>query len=175
VSSQVAWRLAVARRAAAVSAEKPKVAIVAAVGSVGAGIADEWSDLEQDIYWHAPPTDDDRRRPIERLDGRNERFWDFSAHEEEWGEEYALGDLGVGISSFLVDSARRFIDLGALREPAPTGAQVDGRWLHRAGWRACARGRSRTGDGGGWGVRALMTRSAMRVAAGRSPLGTACA
>jgi hypothetical protein len=79
----------------------------------GRGTADEWSDLELDIYWHAPPTDDDRRRPIERLDGRIERFWDFSEHEEEWGEEYALGDLGVSISSFLVDSARRFIDLGA--------------------------------------------------------------
>lgn len=151
------------------------VGSVGSVGSVGAGTADEWSDLEQDIYWHAPPTDDDRRRPIDRLDGRIERFWDFSAHEEEWGEEYALGDLGVGISSFLVDSARRFIDLGAWREPAPTGAQVDGRWLHRAGWRACARGCRPTRDGGGCGVRALMTRSLTRVAAGRSPLGTAWA
>ena len=81
-------------------AENPKVAIVAAVGSVSAGTADGWSNLELDIYWHAPPTDDDRRRPIERLDGRIERFWDLREHEEEWGEEYALGDLGVGISSF---------------------------------------------------------------------------
>lgn len=124
MSSQVAWRLVVARRAGAVYVENPKVAAVAVAGSVGAGTADEWSDLELDVYWHAPPTDDDRRRPIERLDGRIEQFWPYSEHEEEWGEEYVLGELGVGISSFLVDSARRFVHRTVVDGDPATLAQI---------------------------------------------------
>ena len=55
---------------------------------------------------------DRRERPRLRSvnpEARAGRAWQPD-HEEEWGEEYAIGDLGVGISSFLVDSARRFID-----------------------------------------------------------------
>src|SRR5262245_27178906 len=106
----MSWRMDVARRAAAVYAENPDVAAGGVAGSVGAGIADEWSDLELDVYWHTPPTDVDRRRPIERLGGSVERFWAYSEEEEEWGEEYSLDDaggLGVGISSFLVGTAER--------------------------------------------------------------------
>ena len=123
-SSHSTWRLDVARRAAAVYAENPKVAVVVAAGSVGAGTADEWSDLELDLYWHAPPGDDERRRPIERLGGRVERFWPFSEHEEEWGEEYSLDGLGVGISSFTVDTAQRFLHRVTVDGDPATPAQM---------------------------------------------------
>jgi hypothetical protein len=89
LSSHTTWRLDVARRVAAVYAGNPKVAATAAVGSVGSGIADEWSDLELDIYWHAPPSDEDRRRPIDVLGGHVEQSWPYSERDEEWGEEYS--------------------------------------------------------------------------------------
>lgn len=90
-------------------ARNPKVAAIAAAGSVGAGIADQWSDLELDIYWHESPTDEERRRPIEVLGGEIDEYWPYDEEYEEWSEEYSLGGLGVGISSFVVDTARRFI------------------------------------------------------------------
>jgi hypothetical protein len=63
---------------AAVYAGNPKVAATAAAGSVGSGLADEWSDLELDVYWHAPPTDDDRRHPIDVLGGDIEQYWPYT-------------------------------------------------------------------------------------------------
>lgn len=118
------WRLDVARAAAAVYASNPKIAAVAAAGSVGAGLADEWSDLEIDLYWHRAPDDDDRRRPIELLGGELETYWPYSAEEEEWGEEYRIGQLKVGISGFLVESAERFLDLVTNEGDPNTNAQM---------------------------------------------------
>ncbi len=51
----VAWRMAVARRAAAAYTGNPKLAAFAVAGSVGSGLADRFSDLEIDCYWHEPP------------------------------------------------------------------------------------------------------------------------
>lgn len=133
---------------AAVYAGNPKVAATAAAGSVGSGLADEWSDLELDVYWHAPPTDDDRRHPIDVLGGDIEQYWPYDADEEEWGEEYSLGGLGVGVSSFAVESVRRFIRrvtvegdpapivqvrVAAIRAAAPlTGVDLLAEWKQRA-------------------------------------------
>ena len=122
--SQRRWRLEVARLAAGVYAQNPKVAAVVAAGSVAAGIDDEWSDLELDLYWLAGPTDADRREPIALLNGAIEQFWDYSPEEEEWGEEYRVGGLGVGISSFLVESAERFLDRVGVEGDPSTNAQM---------------------------------------------------
>jgi hypothetical protein len=51
------WRLAVARRAAAAYTLNPKLAALTVAGSVGAGLADRFSDLEPDCYWSAGPSD----------------------------------------------------------------------------------------------------------------------
>jgi hypothetical protein len=101
--------MSVARRAAALYAANAKVAAVVAAGSVGSGRADKWSDLELDIYWHESPTDEDRRAPIDALGGAIHQFWPFSEREEEWGEEYDVDGLSIGISSFTVDTAERFL------------------------------------------------------------------
>jgi hypothetical protein len=63
-----AWRMAVARRAAAGYGENPGLAALAVAGSVGAGVADRFSDLELDCYWFRPPTEADRLAA-----GRNRR------------------------------------------------------------------------------------------------------
>ena len=71
-----AWRMAIARRAAAGGYEGNRnVAALAVAGSVGAGLADRFSDLELDCYWVRPPASAERLAPgltperlAERLD-----------------------------------------------------------------------------------------------------------
>jgi hypothetical protein len=106
-----AWRLEVARAAAAAYAPNQRLAAMAAAGSVGSGLADRYSDLELDCYWHEPPADRDRLDPVERLGGQVEAFWEFDSDEEEWSEDYRLGPLHVTISNFTVATVERFLDL----------------------------------------------------------------
>src|ERR1700689_5253713 len=78
-SMHASWRLAVARTAADAYAGNRRLAAFVVAGSVGAGLADEFSDLELDCYWSEPPSDRDRLAPIDSLGGRLEAFWDFDA------------------------------------------------------------------------------------------------
>jgi uncharacterized protein DUF4037 len=111
----VVWRLAEAERAASAYARNERVAAVAAAGSVGSGLADRFSDLELDCYWHEPPSDGDRLAPIEQLGGQIEAFWEFDDYEQEWSEDYQLGRLHVTLSNFPVASMEGFIDDVVLR------------------------------------------------------------
>jgi ADP-ribose pyrophosphatase YjhB (NUDIX family) len=116
-----AWRMAVARRVAEAYAGNPNVAALAVAGSVGAGLADRFSDLELDCYWARPPTDADRLRPVEAAGGSLLALWDFDEDDEEWSEDYRVGQLDVTVSNFLVSSVGRFLDdvvLAASTEPA---------------------------------------------------------
>jgi hypothetical protein len=110
-----AWRLALAERAARVYAGNEKLAAFTVSGSVGTGLADRFSDLELDCYWFAPPGDADRLDPIHRLGGDLEAIWDYDSDEEEWSDDYRLGQLDVTVSSFLVGTIDRFLDDVALR------------------------------------------------------------
>jgi hypothetical protein len=83
-----AWRLAVAEQAARAYASNDKLAALAAAGSVGAGLADRFSDLELDCYWVDPPDDLDRSGPVHALGGDLEALWDYDSDEEEWSDEY---------------------------------------------------------------------------------------
>jgi Domain of unknown function (DUF4037) len=104
------WRLAVARRAAAAYTPNPKLAALTVAGSVGAGLADRFSDLELDCYWSAGPSDQDRTGPIEALGGSLTALWDYDPDEEEWSEDYRLGELDVTVSNFLTSTVDRFLD-----------------------------------------------------------------
>lgn len=95
------WRLEVARRIEQ-HYDSPRVAVVAVAGSVGAGVADRWSDLELDCYWWEPPTDADRRGPIDRLGAELDGIWDYDRDDEEWSEDYRVDQLPVTISNFTV-------------------------------------------------------------------------
>jgi len=66
---QARWRMAVARQAAQVYAENRGLAAMAVAGSVGAGLADQFSDLELDCYWLRPPADEERLAPVRALAG----------------------------------------------------------------------------------------------------------
>ncbi|HWG13853.1 MAG TPA: DUF4037 domain-containing protein [Streptosporangiaceae bacterium] len=105
-----AWRMAVARRAAAVYTQNPKLAALTVAGSVGAGLADQFSDLELDCYWSAPPDDRDRTGPVQTLGGTLAALWEYDPDEEEWSEDYRLGNLDVTVSNFLTGTVERFLD-----------------------------------------------------------------
>jgi hypothetical protein len=111
----VAWRLDVARRVAAGYRAGAPIAALTVAGSVGAGLADRYSDLELDCYWTEPPSDQDRRHPADVAGGVLTGFWDYDADDAEWSEDYQLGDLGVTVSNFTVGTVEAFLDDVTLR------------------------------------------------------------
>ena len=106
----VAWRMEAARRAAGVYSRNPKLAALTVAGSVGAGVADQFSDLELDCYWSAPVSDQDRTGPVRALGGTLTTLWDYDADEEEWSDDFRLGELDVTVSNFLTSTVDRFLD-----------------------------------------------------------------
>jgi hypothetical protein len=115
VNVHAAWRLVLAERAAQVYASNEKLAALTVSGSVGTGRADRFSDLELDCYWFTPPGEADRLDPIHRLGGELEAIWDYDSGEEEWSDDYRLGELDVTVSNFLVRTIDRFLDDVILR------------------------------------------------------------
>ena len=144
-----AWRLAQARRAAQAYQPNPKLAALAVAGSVGSGLADQFSDLELDCYWFSAPCDSDRTDPIHALGGDLTALWDYDQDEEEWSEDYRLGELDVTVSNFLTGTIERFLDqvvqqadtdpvkhmrLAALQRSRPLlGAELVASWRSQAG------------------------------------------
>lgn len=61
----VTRRFAIAERAASAYIANPHVAAVLVAGSVARGLADTFSDIELDVYWSSPPTDDERVSAVE--------------------------------------------------------------------------------------------------------------
>jgi Domain of unknown function (DUF4037) len=102
--------MAVAERAAAAYAGNGKLAVLAVAGSVGAGLADRFSDLELDCYWSRPPGPADRTGPISVLGGELTGFWDYDEGDREWSEDYLLGGLGVTVSNFTTGTVEQFLD-----------------------------------------------------------------
>jgi hypothetical protein len=148
VNVHAAWRMAVAERAARAYAGNGKLAALAVAGSVGTGLADRFSDLELDCYWSSPPGDADRTGPIGALGGGLTGFWEYDPGDQEWSEDYLLGDLGVTVSNFLTGTVQRFLDdvvlnadtspvkhmrLAALQRSRPlVGAELITSWRARA-------------------------------------------
>ena len=141
--------MAVARRIAGTYTGNPSIAALAVAGSVGAGLADRFSDLELDCYWVRPPTDADRLRPVRAVDGSLLALWDYDEDDEEWSEDYRVGELDITVSNFLVSSIERFLDnvileastdpvthmrLAAVQRSHPLiGAELMASWRARAG------------------------------------------
>lgn len=99
-----------AKRVAGTYAGNPNVAALAVAGSVGAGLADRFSNLELDCYWFRPPVDADRLGPVEAMGGTLLALRDFDEDDEEWSEDYRVGELDITVSNFLVGSIERFLD-----------------------------------------------------------------
>jgi hypothetical protein len=101
------WRLEKGKQIAALYAKNPKLAALVVAGSVGRNWADEWSDIELDLFWNEPPTDDDRKSVIETFHGTIEYY--FPLEEFEWSDAYFVDGLKIEVSSFLVTTMDEFI------------------------------------------------------------------
>ena len=121
-----------AEHAARAYAANDKLAALTAAGSVGAGLADRFSDLELDCYWAGPPGDLDRSGPVHLLGGELEALRDYDRDEQEWSDDYRLGDLEVTVSSFLVSTIGRFIDDVVLRADTDPVKHMRMAALHRS-------------------------------------------
>jgi predicted nucleotidyltransferase len=97
----IARRRAIARRAAAQYASNPAVAAVLVAGSVARGLADDLSDIELDIYWRRPPTDDERLAAVEGAGW--ERVY-AEKDEHEWADGYRIDGVKLDASSFLTST-----------------------------------------------------------------------
>lgn len=143
------WRMGVAERAAGVYAGNRNLAALAVAGSVGAGTADRFSDLELDCYWVRPPADAERLAPVHAMGGELTALRDYDPDEQEWSEDYLVGELGITVSNFLVSTVEQFLGdvlvladtdpvrhmrLAALQRCRPlTGTQMIASWRPRAG------------------------------------------
>ncbi len=97
-----------ARKMAAIYKENKKVQAVLLAGSVSRGWEDEHSDIELNIFWSEPPTDEDRMIPIDRIGGSIIELHPFE--EEEWAESYLTPqNVKFEISSFLTSTAKKWI------------------------------------------------------------------
>lgn len=102
-----AWRLEKGKHVAALYAANPKLRALVVAGSVGRGWADEWSDLELDLFWNEPPTDADRKTVIEEAHGTIVYY--FPLEGDEWSDAYFVDGLKFEISSFLVSTLDTYI------------------------------------------------------------------
>jgi hypothetical protein len=119
--SEIARRRRLAEIVAPAYAANPKVAAVLLAGSVARGIADQFSDIEIDIYWHTPPTDEDRTAPIEQAGwGIVYRHVD----ENEWADGILIEGVKVDTSQFLVSTIDRYLDEALLRAEIEPENQV---------------------------------------------------
>jgi hypothetical protein len=140
--NELARRVAVAEELAPAYAALDGVAAVLLAGSVARGLADGRSDVEVDVYWRRPPSEDERRAVV---DGAG---WDWvyaEQDEHEWADGVRVGGVKVDVSQFTTATIDTYI--GELRagdtEPelqVRATALLDGRALSGAGviqgWRA---------------------------------------
>ncbi|MED1864883.1 DUF4037 domain-containing protein [Fictibacillus nanhaiensis] len=98
----------IANKMAAIYQQNTKVQAVLLAGSVSRGWEDKHSDIELNIFWSEPPTDEDRMIPIHAVSGS---VIEFHPHEEEeWAESYLTPqNVKLEISSFLTSTAKKWI------------------------------------------------------------------
>jgi hypothetical protein len=87
-----AARRAAAERIAPVYAANPKVAAVILAGSTARGHADRFSDIELGVFWHEPPTEDERLAAVEQAGGELETL--YPVEDDAWYDDWKLGRHG---------------------------------------------------------------------------------
>jgi hypothetical protein len=132
-SPAVARRISLAERAAVAYRTNPKVAAVLIAGSVARGLADEYSDIELDVYWSAAPTEADRRAAVETA-GWTRTYGEVD--EVEWADGYLVDGVKVDTSGFLTSTIDGYLDAALDRADTEPELQVritallHGRSLH---------------------------------------------
>lgn len=143
---EITRRRALAEHAAQHYAANPQVAAVLLAGSVARGTADQYSDIELDIFWLAEPDNAGRLAPIAHAGGT---LLYQEADANEWADGFLIGGVKVDTSQFLVSTAEQWLaDLADRADPEAEkqlliaaiqhGEPLHGHWLI-ADWRARAR------------------------------------
>ncbi len=103
----VARRVAVAEALAPRYAATAGVAAVLLAGSVARGRADSRSDLEVDVYWHRPPSDEERRAVVD------DAGWEWvytEVDDNEWADGVRLDGVKVDVSQFTTATIDGYLD-----------------------------------------------------------------
>ena len=120
-SAAVARRLGLAERAATAYIANPHVAAVLVAGSVGRGLADEHSDIELDVYWSMPPTDEERTAAVEGAGW--ERVY-AAVDDYEWADGYLVDGVKVDTSGFLTSTIDSHLDAALVHADVEPERQV---------------------------------------------------
>jgi hypothetical protein len=107
----IARRRAIARRAAEPYAANSDVAAILLAGSVARGLADDFSDIELDVYWRRPPTDDERTQAVEGAGW--ERVY-AEEDEHEWADGFRIDGVKLDVGAFLTSTIDSYL-VAALR------------------------------------------------------------
>jgi hypothetical protein len=132
-SPAVEQRLAIAGRAAAAYVANSRVAAVLVAGSVARGLADEHSDIELDVYWASPPSEEER---IAAVEGAGWTRVYAEVDEHEWADGYSIDGVKIDTSGFLTSTIDGYLDAALARGDVEPELQVritallHGRALH---------------------------------------------
>jgi hypothetical protein len=127
------WRLDIARRLASLYAPNPHVAAIIAGGSTARGHADKYSDLEFGVFWHQPPTDEERKAAIDQSKGDLIRIYPYDPQYEVWADDLMMGraapdlpqsGLLVEIVHYTTDFMHRTLDSVLLQHDPDEDKQV---------------------------------------------------
>lgn len=84
------WRRRIAEKIAPAYARNPNIACILLGGSTARGQADRYSDIEIGVFWHTPPTDDDRRQAAALIPQAEARHYPYEAAEDAWADDLIL-------------------------------------------------------------------------------------
>ncbi len=101
------WRFDLAKKIAYAYSNNPKTEVVMVAGSVGRGTADEFSDIEIDVYYSAAPTEEERVSSV-RSCGAELKCLDED--DIEWEEQMEFSGFPAHTSTFLVSTMEDFLD-----------------------------------------------------------------
>jgi hypothetical protein len=106
------WRYGIAKAIYLVYAENPKVAAIFLGGSTARGHADRYSDIELGIFWHQPPTDEERQKAADNFPGDLVYLYPYNEAEEVWSDDFMVGRSQTDIpkSGVLVEIAHTTVD-----------------------------------------------------------------
>lgn len=105
------WRRSLARTIAPAYATNRKVAAIVLSGSAARGIADRYSDIELGVFWHEPPTDEEREVAYHAAGGTDWTPYAFNDLElQEWSEEFLVHGVKLDLIHYTVATTTRLMD-----------------------------------------------------------------
>lgn len=87
------------------------VSAVLLAGSRGRGRSDAFSDVEVDVHWDCPPSDEQRCAPAKTLSGEILNLWPYDHEGAEWSEDLRVSGIHITVSGFTCAQLDHWIDV----------------------------------------------------------------